>query len=68
MITRLLLSLKKASSEEYLWSFGELTTATMRFAENRGPVTTKNGSIYLGTIASRREGAESLALHCVREA
>jgi len=44
MITRLLLSLRKANaSQEHGWSFGEPTTySTMRFAEHRGGVATRD--------------------------
>lgn len=68
MITRLLLSLKKASSEEYLWSLGELTTNTMRFAEHGGAMTTKDDSMHPDTVPSKQEGAQSRALQRIREA
>lgn len=68
MITRLLLSLKKASSEEYLWSLGELTTNTMRFAEHGGAMATRDDSIHPDTIPSKQEGAQSRALQRIREA
>ena len=57
MITRLMLSLKKAaSSQERGWSLGESNThATMRFAERRGGIPTRD-EICLDTFASTREG------------
>ena len=57
MITRLLLSLKKANtSEEYGWSFGEPTTYTaMRFAERRGGAAMRD-VIHLDTFESTHEG------------
>ena len=60
MITRLLLSLKKASaSQEYGWNLGEPTVhTTMRFAERRGVAT--RDEICLDTLASTHEGAQSL--------
>ena len=60
MITRLLLSLKKANaSQEHRWSFGEPTThTTMRFAERRGGVAVRD-VIYLDTFSSTHEGARS---------
>ena len=60
MITRLLLSLKKANaSQEHSWSFGEPTThTTMRFAKRRGGVTVRD-AVYLGTFSSAHEGAQS---------
>jgi len=60
MITRLLLSLKKAaaSKEEHGWSFGEPTThTTMRFAGRRGDAT--RDEIHLDTFVSAQEGTES---------
>jgi len=54
MVTRLLLSLKKASTtfREGAWSFGEPAANTaMVFAERRGGVTTKDG-INLDTFLS----------------
>jgi len=53
MITRLMLSLKKAAtSQENGWSFGEPTThTTMRFAERRGGVPARD-EIHLDTFAS----------------
>jgi len=68
MVTRLLLSLKKASTQEYEWSLGELTTGTVRFAEHRDFATTNDDSIYPDTIASRHEGAQSRGLQHTREA
>ena len=57
MITRLMLSLKKAaSSQEHGWSFGEPNThATIRFAERRSDISTRD-EICLDTLASTREG------------
>ena len=60
MITRLLLSLKKAaaSKKEHGWSFGEPTThTTMRFARRQGDTT--RDEIHLDTFASMQEGTES---------
>ena len=64
MITRLLLSLKKANSsqERAAWSLGELTThTTMRFAERRGGVTTRDEMVPLDTFVDTREGTQSQA-------
>jgi len=60
MITRLLLSLRKANaSQEHGWSFGEPTThTTMRFAERRGGVLARD-AIYPDTFSSTHEGAQS---------
>jgi len=57
MITRLLLSLKKAgASQEHGWSFGEPTThITMKFAERRGGDVTRD-EIHLDIFASTHEG------------
>ena len=65
MITRLLLSLRKAnaSQEGAAWSLGEITThTTMRFAERRGGVTTRD-EMPLDTFADTHldEGSESQA-------
>ena len=56
MITRLLLSLKKAdASREYDWSLEEITThTTMGFAGHRGVAT--RDEILLDTFASAHEG------------
>jgi len=56
MITRLLLSLKKAgASREDGWSFGEPTThTTMEFAERRGGDITRD-EIHLDIFASTQE-------------
>jgi len=56
MITRLLLSLKKAgASREHGLSLGEPTTHTaMRFAERRGGAAT----VHLDTFASTHEGTQ----------
>jgi len=59
MITRLLLSLKKAaaSKKEHGWSFGEPTMhTTMRFAGRRGDVT--RDEIHLDIFVSTQEGTE----------
>ena len=60
MITRLLLSLKKANaSQAYGWSLGEPTMyTTIGFAEHRGGVGTR-GEIRLDTFASTHEGTRS---------
>ena len=60
MITRLLLSLRKAgASREDTWNLGQPTThTTMRFAERRGGVSTGD-EIRLDTFASTREGSQS---------
>ena len=56
MITRLMLSLKKAStSQEEAWSIGE---PTMRFAEPR-PVVVTSGEIHLDTFANESVGVQS---------
>ena len=64
MITRLLLSLKKAgASKEPGWSFGEPTThTTMKFADRRGGAAMRN-EIPLDTllVAITQERTESLA-------
>jgi hypothetical protein len=58
MITRLMLSLKKAASSQK-WSFGEPTThTTIRFAERRGGISTQD-EIDLDVFASTREGTQS---------
>jgi len=56
MVTRLLLSLKKASaSKEDGWSFGEPTMhTTMKFAERRGGNVTRD-EISMDTLASTQE-------------
>ena len=61
MVTRLLLSLKKASaSREQGWSLGEPTThTTMKFVERRGGITTKDIEIPLGTFSSSQETTQS---------
>jgi len=60
MITRLLLSLRKASaSQEHEWSFGESTAHTaLRFVECRGGAATID-AIYLDTFSSTREETQS---------
>ena len=60
MITRLMLSLRKAGTpQEHGWSLGEPTTHTaMRFAEPRGGVVTRD-EIHLDTFASTYEEAQS---------
>jgi len=64
MITRLLLSLKKANaSEENGWSFGEPTMdTTMRFAERRGGADTRD-AMHLVTFASTHERTQSWESH-----
>ena len=59
MITRLLLSLKKANaSQEYGWNLGEPTVhTTMRFAERRGDVS--RDEMHLDTFASTHEETQS---------
>ena len=59
MITRLLLSLRKANaSQEHGWSFGEPTThTTIRFAEHRSGAAARDG-VYLDTFASTHEGTQ----------
>jgi len=60
MITRLLLSLRKANaSQEHGWNLGESTTrTTLRFVERRGGGATVD-AIYLDTFSSTHEGAQS---------
>jgi len=60
MITRLLLSLKKAgASREDGWSLGEPTTHTaMRFADRRGGVATRD-EIPLDSFMSTQERTQS---------
>jgi hypothetical protein len=61
MVTRLLLSLRKAVTlQEDGWSLKEPTTYTMRFAEDGGFRGTKD-EIPLDTFASTSEGAQSRA-------
>ena len=60
MITRLMLSLKKASTKEDAWSFGEPTMRTMRFAEPRRVVTTRD-EVPLDTFATGSVGTRSRA-------
>ena len=62
MITRLLLSLKKANASlEQAWSLGEVPThSTMNFAERPGGVATRD-EIILGTFASKQEETQSQA-------
>jgi len=54
-----MLSLKKAAtSQEHGWSLGELTAhTTMRFAEHRGGVGTRD-EIRLDTFGSMHEGTQ----------
>ena len=56
MITRLMLSLKKAASRgEHGWSLGEPATHTaIRFAERRGGVYTRD-EIRLDTVFARTD-------------
>ena len=60
MITRLLLSLRKANAlQEHGWRFGESTKhTTIRFVECRGG-TAMSDAIYLDTFSSTDEGAQS---------
>ena len=60
MITRLMLSLKKAgASQEHEWSLVVPTTdASVRFAERRGGVVTRD-EIPLDNFSSTQEGAQS---------
>jgi hypothetical protein len=61
MVTRLMLSLKKAAASQK-WSFGEPTTYTsMRFAERLGGVSTRD-EINLDIFASTHEGTQSRAI------
>jgi len=61
MITRLLLSLKKAGApKEHGWGFGEPTThTTMKFAEDRSPGATTRDEISLDTFVSTQERTQS---------
>jgi len=62
MITRLLLSLKKAgASEENRWTLGDLTTHTaIKFADRRlGGGVASRDEIHLVTFSSTQEGTES---------
>ena len=60
MVTRLMLSLKKAAtSQDNGWSLGESTThSTTRFAERRGGVFTRD-EIRLDTFVSTYEEIQS---------
>ena len=62
MITRLLLSLRKANaSQESGWCLGRLTThTTIRFAENLGDVVTRDETRTYD-YASTHEGTQSQA-------
>jgi hypothetical protein len=65
MVTRLMLSLKKAAASQK-WNFGEPTThTTMRFAERRGSFSTRN-VIHLDVFASMHEGTQSREWWCKR--
>jgi len=56
MITRLMLSLKKATiTHESGWSMGEPSSTTMRFADNR-PLGTVSEGTHLDTLASGLPG------------
>ena len=61
MITRLMLSLKKATaSQDEAWNLGEPTThATMRFVERRDVST--GDEMLLDTLASAHERTQSQA-------
>lgn len=56
MVTRLMISLKKATaSRDEAWNLGEPTVhTTMRFAERRGGIATRD-EINLDTFASTHE-------------
>ena len=59
MITRLLLSLKKANASQEAWNLGEPSAhTTMRFAERQDGATTRN-EMRLDTFASTHEGTKS---------
>jgi hypothetical protein len=60
MVARLMLSLKKAAdSQQHGWCFGEPTThTTIRFAERRGGVSTRD-EMHLDIFASTHEGTQS---------
>jgi len=60
MITRLLLSLKKAGApREHGWSLGQPTAHTiMRFAERRGGAATRD-EVPLGTFVGTQERTRS---------
>ncbi|KAF9645174.1 hypothetical protein BDM02DRAFT_3120678 [Thelephora ganbajun] len=62
MITRLMLSLRKANaSQEHAWSLGRPTVhTTMAFAECRGFIDAGD-EIHLDTHANRHEGTQSQA-------
>ena len=62
MVTRLMLSLKKAARpEEYGWTLGEpITHGTMIFAERQDGAPTRD-EIPLGTFESTLEGTQSQA-------
>jgi len=61
MVTRLMISLKKATaSRDEAWNLGEPTAhTTMRFAERRGGIATRD-EIHLDTFASTHEGTFSI--------
>jgi hypothetical protein len=66
MITRLLLSLKKAAASQYEWTLGEPTThTTVRFAERRGGVSTRD-EMHLDLFASTHEGVQNQANDSVK--
>ena len=62
MVTRLMLSLKKAAtSQKHGWNLGEPAThTTMKFAEHRGTVITRD-EMRLDTFASMHEETQSQA-------
>jgi len=66
MITRLLLSLKKANaSQEQAWGLRELSThTTMEFAESRCGTTTGSHEMCLEIFASTREETQSRTRLC----
>ena len=61
MITRLLLSLRKAANwQEDVWSFGEPTAhASVRFAERRRSGVSAGDGMRLDAFASAQEGTQS---------
>ena len=62
MITRLLLSLRKADApDEHEWSLGDPTThTTIKFADRRlGGGVASRDEIHLDIFSSTQEGAES---------
>ena len=59
MVTRLLLSLRKANASQEAWSLGELTTlTTMGFGEGRSGISTRD-EIRMDTLTSAYEEVQS---------